>query len=119
MANNKFNVHEPSATITASNITASSGVTIVSALGRKNNETVNIRAVFQKSLVLNQWNDLATLPSGYRPKDHGLNFPGLNSTKDLAIDTKIGGDGKIQVYPVAATADASTTNIAINATFII
>lgn len=103
----------------ASDFTASTGVTITRALAKKDNQTVNIRGIFQKTMVLNQWNELVTVPTNYRPIEDRFYFVAMNSTKDIAIDAELTTEGLIRVYPVAATASAASTNISVNVTFII
>lgn len=94
------------------NFSMESGVTKVSAVARKISKIVWLYAVVQKNLVLNQWNDLFTLPSGFY--DSGTkDLVMINTTNDIALHGKV-ANGKVSVYPVSATASATATNIAIN-----
>lgn len=89
-----------------------SGVTKIQAEARKIDKISWLYAVVQKNLVLNQWNDLFTLPSGFYDSDT-KDLVMINTSNDIALHGKV-SNGKVSVYPVASTASAMATNIAIN-----
>jgi hypothetical protein len=98
-------------------LSLAAGVTLINFSARKVAGIVYIRGVVQKSLTLGGWNELFTLPEGYRPKEDFYTVF-LNGTSDKAVETRITATGVVFVYPVSDTASASASNIAFSVTFI-
>lgn len=99
--------------ITTVNCTVSSGVTINSQpVAKKNNltKTVQISGIMTRDMTLGKWNDLCTIPSGYRPPIT-WDFGGVNNACDTLMHIRIHPDGKVQVFPTTYTAPSGTSSV--------
>lgn len=101
------------------NGTYASGVTGEYFTATKNSSNVVFVKIWvKKTLVLNSWNVLGTIPAGYRPTTR-LDGIGANNNNDLGIHVSINTNGEISVYPTSETATATSTYIIFNTTYII
>lgn len=99
--------------ISSANCTVSSGVTIISQpIAKKNNltNTVQLSGLMSRNLTLGTWNDLCTIPSGYRPTIQ-WDFGGINNQCNTAMHIRIYPGGKVQVFPTTYTAPSGTSAI--------
>lgn len=99
--------------ITTVNCTVSSGATIsIQPVAKKNNltKTVQISGLVTKDMTLGTWNDLCTIPSGYRPPIT-WDFGGVNNACDTLMHIRIHPDGRVQVYPTTYTAPTGTGSV--------
>lgn len=98
----------------------SSGVTIVSGgvTARKHGNCVWIYLIVQKTLTLNTWHNLFTVPSGYYPPGETIMFSAINDTTSLAISARL-SNGVVSVYPVSGNSSAAAQNISINISIIL
>lgn len=104
---------------TTVNCTYASGVTGEYFNATKNNSNVVfVNFWLRKTLVLNSWNVLGTIPEGYRPRTR-LDGIGANNNNDFGIHVRISNNGEISVYPVSETATATSTDIIFSMTYII
>lgn len=99
------------------NVDTATGVTKVGFNAKKQLNIVYVKGMFTKTLTLNSWNELCTLPSEYKPSEV-INTAFINASNDIAIDGKIENNGKVSVYPVSATASENSTNVGFCVTFI-
>ena len=95
-------------------LTPETGVIINSQTVCKCGYIVNANLSITKTLVLNTDNLIAILPTALRP-DHNVYIAGYNSSKGCLITCFIDATtGGVYIYPIAATADASSQNITFN-----
>ena len=106
------------ASISTGTLSSETGVTNIRTSLVKSIKTVTLITILQKTLVLNQNNLLAILPSGFRPRD-SIIIAARNATKETFVKVEISSSsGGIYVYPTSADSDASAANIQISVTFI-
>ena len=99
-------------------VTPSSSTSIIGSYSAKSfNGLVNININLQKSITLNTWNDLFSIPTEYRPSLN-IAFVGMNTSKDTAVDCRL-LNGVVSVYPTSETAFTGATNFGINLNYII
>ena len=101
----------------STNFTVQTGTTIIKAIVKKVNNIVWVEGIFQKQLVLNQWNPLVKLPSGYYLNEN-VPIIAMNLTRSKALEGKV-ENGLFSVYPTSDTAFAETTNVALNFSIIL
>lgn len=79
---------------------------------------VQLRGLICRELTLGTWNDLCTIPEGYRPSDT-KDYMSPNNSNDIGVHIRIGSDGNIQVFPTATTAVTNETPIYIDTIYMI
>lgn len=107
--------------VDASPVTPSTGASIPAGTQcavKKYGNIINLSGILQKTLVLNQWNELGMLNSQYWDGERML-FVFLNSTKDAPVEGDIDSDGTVRVYPTSANSSAAVANIAFNIVYVI
>ena len=85
---------------------------------KKYGNIINLSGVLQKTLVLNQWNELGMLDSQYLDGER-MYFVFLNATKDAPVEGDIDSDGTIRVWPTSSNSAAGIANIAFNIVYVI
>lgn len=95
-----------------------SGVTNVNYQLAKKDDIIALQTILQKTLVLNEYNLLCTLPAGFRPPSM-ISFIGVNSTKGTPIQVRALASGGVEVYPTAESADAVPSNIGISIVYML
>ena len=92
-----------------------SGVTISNQPKVRKSDLISIvqlSGLIIKNLKLDAWNDLCTIPSGYRPPIT-WDFGGVNNNCDTLMHIRITPGGRVQVYPTTYTAPAGTSSVPI------
>ena len=79
---------------------------------------VQLRGLISRELTLGTWNDLCTIPEGYRPSD-ARDYMSPNNSNDIGVHIRILSDGNIQVFPTATTAVTNETPIYIDTIYMI
>ena len=79
---------------------------------------VQLRGLIRRELTLGTWNDLCTIPEGYRPSG-ARDYMSPNNSNGIGVHIRIGSDGNIQVFPTATTAVANETPIYIDTIYMI
>lgn len=92
-----------------------SGVTISSQPKVRKSDLISmvqLSGSIIKDLRLDTWNDLCTIPSGYRPPI-AWDFGGVNNACDTLMHIRINPGGRVQVYPTTHTAPSGTSSVPI------
>lgn len=79
---------------------------------------VQLRGLISRELTLGTWNDLCTIPEGYRPSG-ARDYMSPNNSNDIGVHVRIDSDGNIQVFPTATTAVTNETPIYIDTIYMI
>lgn len=79
---------------------------------------VQLRGLISRELTLGTWNDLCTIPEGYRPSG-ARDYISPNNSNDIGVHIRIDSDGNIQVFPTATTAVTNKTPIYIDTIYMI
>lgn len=79
---------------------------------------VQLRGLIRRELTLGTWNDLCTIPEGYRPSG-ARDYMSPNNSNDTGVHIRIDSDGNIQVFPTATTAVTNETPIYIDTIYMI
>ena len=98
-------------------VSTATGVTKIGFNAKKQLKVVYVKGAMQKTLTLNTWNLLCTLPAGYRPSEL-LECAFINGTMDNPLRGKIESNGELSVYPTSKNSSESVANILFYATFI-
>ena len=97
-------------------LSLASGVTLITSDIVKSNGICYLNGTFQRALTLNTWNDIGTLPSGYRPSVPVRSIC-LNASKDCFVNLEISSLGLVRIYPISPST-ATASNIGISASFV-
>lgn len=97
-------------------LSLASGVTLITSDIVKSNGICYLNGTFQRALTLNTWNDIGTLPSGYRPSVPVRSIC-LNASKDCFVNLEISALGLVRIYPISPST-ATASNIGISASFV-
>lgn len=111
-------------TATTPKITLATGVSEEGTAGTnvyavKSGKVVYLKLRVLKTLSLNTWNDIATLPSGWYNTEANTDVSAGDFSSDVWTEARIFSNGYVKVYPKSPSSSSSNSAISITFTYIL